>query len=292
MSNDSAGNGEKRGSLPKFSIADMFINQARRRLGNIRFKVLVMSGKGGVGKSFISSMISLALAMKNRRVVLFDADVYGSSIPHLLGIQGLRHFADEKGNIIPVEGPLGVKVVAVNLMLDAPDVPLVWRGPLVARAVVELLARVNWGEADYMIIDMPPGTGDVPLSIAQAIPDITGAILVTAPSTLSEIIVSKAANFLASAHVKLLGIVENMSYFKCPYCGKVSWVMGSTGAEKLAAKYGTIVLGKIPLDPEINDYVDKGVPYILARREGEAAKSILDIADRLISLVENKIPGS
>ena len=221
MSNDSAGNGEKRGSLPKFSIADMFINQARRRLGNIRFKVLVMSGKGGVGKSFISSMISLALAMKNRRVVLFDADVYGSSIPHLLGIQGLRHFADEKGNIIPVEGPLGVKVVAVNLMLDAPDVPLVWRGPLVARAVVELLARVNWGEADYMIIDMPPGTGDVPLSIAQAIPDITGAILVTAPSTLSEIIVSKAANFLASAHVKLLVIVENMSYFKFPYCGKV-----------------------------------------------------------------------
>lgn len=278
---------EKPRPPPRFSIVEVFFDQARKKLSKVKFKILVISGKGGVGKSFISAMLSLAMAMKGRKVLLFDADVYGSSIPLLLGIQGLRHYIDEQGSILPVEGPLGIKVVAVNLMLDAPDVPVVWRGPLASRALLEILARVNWGEGDYMFIDMPPGTGDIPLSITQVIPDVTGAILVTAPSTLTEVIVAKAANFIASSHIKLLGVVENMSYFKCPHCGKVSWIMGSTEAERLATKYGTVVLGKIPLDPEVNEYIDRGIPYILARREGEAAKAIVEVTDRLINLVEN-----
>lgn len=270
------------------SITDILIRRARERLSKYKYKVLIMSGKGGVGKSFVSAMLSLALALKGRRVALFDADIYGSSIPLLLGIQGMRHYANEQGDILPVEGPLGVKVVAVNLMVDAPDVPVVWRGPLASRAIIELLSRVDWGEGDYFLVDMPPGTGDVAITLAQVLPDITGAILVTSPNTLSEVIVSKAANFAASNHIKLLGIVENMSYFKCPYCGRVTQIMGKISGEHLAAKYGTSVIGRIPLDPEVNEAFTENTPYILARRDGEASKSIIEIADKLINLVEKQ----
>jgi ATP-binding protein involved in chromosome partitioning len=267
---------------PPFALQE----QAKKRLMGYKYKVLVMSGKGGVGKSFVSSMLALALAMKDRRVALFDADVYGSSVPLLLGIQGARHYADEEGNILPVEGPLGVKVVAVNLMLDAPDVPVIWRGPLASRAILELMARVSWGEGDYLVVDMPPGTGDVAITIAQTMPSITGAILVTAPGTLSEVIVAKAANFAANLRIRLLGVVENMAYFKCPHCGRVTNIMGGSTGEVLAAKYGVTVIGRIPLDPEVNEYLDRGVPYLLARRDGEAAKAIIEVAEKLISLVE------
>lgn len=269
--------------IPPYTL----VERAKSRLAGIKYKVLIMSGKGGVGKSFISSMLALSLALRGRRVVLFDADVYGSSIPHLLGIKGVRHYADENGDILPVEGPLGVKIVAINLMLDSPETPIIWRGPLVSRAILELLARVRWESADYLIVDMPPGTGDVAITVSQVIPEITGAVLVTSPNSLSEVIVSKAANFASSRSIRLLGIIENMSYFKCPHCGSVINIMGAESGNALASKYGTIVLGRIPLDPEVNEYLDKGIPYVIAKSDGEAAKAVLEITDKLISLVEN-----
>ncbi len=269
-----------------FNVASLFQERARRRLSNYKHRVLVISGKGGVGKSFISSMLALALAERGRRVALFDADIHGSSTPVLLGVQGVRHYLDEEGDILPVEGPLGVKLVAVNLMLDTPDTPVVWRGPLVARAVLELAARVKWGEGDYLIVDMPPGTGDVAITIAQLMPSETHAIVVTAPNALSEVVVSKAINFAKSTGLKLLGIVENMSYFKCPHCGRETSIMGKSSGELLASKYGVALLAKIPLAPEVNTAVDESTPYLLADKNGEVARIIRELAHTVIRLLE------
>jgi ATP-binding protein involved in chromosome partitioning len=269
-----------------FNVASLFQERARRRLSNYKHRVLVISGKGGVGKSFISSMLALALAERGRKVALFDADIYGSSAPVLLGVQGVRHYLDEEGDILPVEGPLGVKLVAVNLMLDTPDIPVVWRGPLVARAILELAARVKWGEGDYLIVDMPPGTGDVAITIAQLMPPETHAIVVTAPNALSEVVVSKAINFAKSTGLKLLGIVENMSYFKCPHCGRETSIMGKSSGELLASKYGVALLAKIPLAPEVNTAVDESTPYLLADKNGEVARIIRELAHTIIRLLE------
>jgi ATP-binding protein involved in chromosome partitioning len=268
---------------PTFNLTQ----DVEKKLGNFKYKILVLSGKGGVGKTFISSMLSLALAEKARTVAILDADIHGSSIPSILGLHGTRHYADEEGNILPVEGPLGVKVVAVNLMLDSPDLPVVWRGSLVSRAILDLLSKVKWGSGDYLIVDLPPGTGDAIITITQSIPSITGAIVVTAPNMLSETIVSKAINFAAKNNIRLLGIVENLSYYKCPHCGRISQVLGKSTGEQLAGKFGTRLLAKIPIDPSINDAIDQGVPYILAYKDGEAARAIRSLADELISIVES-----
>ncbi|WP_448579581.1 Mrp/NBP35 family ATP-binding protein [Thermosphaera sp.] len=268
---------------PTFNLTQ----DVEKKLRNFKHKILVLSGKGGVGKTFISSMLSLAIAEKGKTVAILDADIHGSSIPSILGLHGTRHYADEEGNILPVEGPLGVKVVAVNLMLDSPDLPIVWRGPLVSRAILDLLSKVKWGSGDYLIVDLPPGTGDAIITITQSISSITGAIIVTAPNMLSETIVSKAINFAAKYNIRLLGIVENLSYFKCPHCGRPSQVLGKSTGEQLAGKFGTRLLAKIPIDPLINDAIDQGVPYILAYNDGEAAKAIRALADELISIVES-----
>jgi len=271
----------------RFQPIDSLLNDARNKLSRFKYKILVMSGKGGVGKSFISSMLALGIAMHGRSVSLLDADVYGSSIPIFLGIQNYRHYANEEGEILPVNGPLNIKVVAFNLMLSSPDTPIAWRGPLVGKAIMELAAKVAWGEGDYLVVDMPPGTGDVALTIAQVFPSITGAILVTSPNALTETIVAKAANFAASMGIKLLGVIENMSYFKCPHCGKTTNIMGKWSSEYFSKKYKVDLLGRIPLDPTINEALDKGEPYILYNREAEASKAVLEIVDKVINLVEH-----
>jgi len=277
-------NQEKRAPFtPVFKL----INDAKKRLQNYKYKIVVLSGKGGVGKTFISSSLAIGLALRGRRVAILDADIHGSSIPTMLGLQGMRHYADENGDILPVEGPLGVKAVAINLMLDSPDLPVIWRGALVSKAITELLSKVAWGSGEYLVIDMPPGTGDAAITIAQTIPDITGAIVVTAPNMLTETIVAKAVNFVAKNNIRMLGIVENMSYFKCPACGTVFNLLGKSTGEYLAGKYGTQLLGRIPLDPLINESIDKGMPYLLDHPEGEAAKAIMDVVDKLIRNIEN-----
>ncbi|MEM4717934.1 MAG: Mrp/NBP35 family ATP-binding protein [Desulfurococcaceae archaeon] len=271
--------------VPAFTL----IEEARRKLGRFKYRILVISGKGGVGKSVVSSMIAIGLSTRGRKVSLLDADIHGSSIPLILGLSNTRHYANENGEIIPVEGPLGVKVVAVNLMLDSPDIPVVWRGPLLGRAVIELTSKVAWDYNDYLVVDMPPGTGDVAITISQIFPKPTSGILVTAPNVLSEIIVSKTVNFAMSTGIKLLGIIENMSYFKCPHCGEITHIMGKTGAEKLAEKYGLNLIGKIPLDPEINNLVESGeIKKIIEDSTLEPYISIQGIIDRIISLVEQQ----
>jgi ATP-binding protein involved in chromosome partitioning len=260
------------------------INEARERLKQTKYKIMVLSGKGGVGKTFVSSMLSLALASEGFRVALFDADIHGSSIPTALGLHGMRLYASEKG-IEPTIGPLGVKVIATNLMLESPDIPIIWRGPLKSKAITELLAKVNWGENDFLIIDLPPGTGDEAITIVQTIKDLSGAIIVTAPSVLSEVIVAKAINFVVRNNIRLLGIVENMSYFRCPKCGTVYQLLGKSTGEELARKYNTQLLAKIPLDPYIGEAIDRGVPYYVEYPDADAAKAIRELAHKIIKLL-------
>ncbi len=265
------------------------INEARERLNKTRYKIMVLSGKGGVGKTFISSMLSLALAKKGYKVAIFDADIHGSSIPTVLGLESARHYAGPYG-IEPVPGPLGVKVVAINMMLDTPDTPIVWRGPLKSRAITELLAKVNWGENDFLIIDLPPGTGDEAITIMQTISDLDGSIIVTAPSVLSEVIVAKAINFVIKNDIPLLGIVENMSYFKCPKCGSTYQLLGKSTGEELAKKYNTRLLARIPLDPYIGEALDRKKPYLVEYPEEEAAKALKELADKIVELLaSNKV---
>lgn len=278
---------EKRAFTPVFGL----IGVARKKLEAYKYRILVMSSKGGVGKSFVTSALATGLAMRGRKVALFDADMYGSSIPLLLGLQDAKHYANEKGEIIPVEGPLGMRVVALNFVLDSPDTPVAWRGPVVARAIVELAAKVAWGAGDYLLVDLPPGTGDATLTVMQIFPRATGAVLVTSPSVLSELIVAKVANLVRSARIRLLGVIENMSYFKCPHCGGITNVMGSMSGDRLTSKYGLAFLGKIPLDPGVNESIERGIPYLLFNTGSEAAKSVMEIVDRIISLVENKYSG-
>jgi ATP-binding protein involved in chromosome partitioning len=260
--------------------------KARKNLSMFKYRIIVTSGKGGVGKSLVSAMLAYALAEAGKSIAIFDADLYGSSIPQLLGIQNARLSVDEEGNIIPVEGPLGIRVVAMNLILDSPESPVIWRGPLASRAIIELFASVKWGSGDYLVVDMPPGTGDIPLTVAQLMPkENTYAVIVTAPNLLSETIVAKAINFVLRLGINVLGIVENMSYFKCPYCGKETSIMGKFGGEYLASRYGTQVLVKIPLDPIVNEAIDTNNPYE-ALKNSEVMKAFRALAKKVIELVE------
>lgn len=263
------------------------IGEAKRRLRNVHHKIMVLSGKGGVGKTFVSSMLSLALAQKGYKVGLLDADIHGSSIPTVFGMHNARLYANEEG-IIPANGPLGVKVIATNLLLEQPDIPLIWRGPLKSRAILEFLSKVVWNELDYLVIDLPPGTGDEAITIVQTITDLDGAIIVTAPSILSETVVAKAINFVVKNRIPLLGIVENMSYFKCPKCSSIYYLLGKSTGEELARKFNTNLLVRIPLDPLIGEAIDNGMPYLLEYPDGEAAKAIYELANKIINSIGKK----
>ncbi|MET1159762.1 MAG: Mrp/NBP35 family ATP-binding protein [Thermoprotei archaeon] len=266
---------------PAITIHDILVNQARERMKKIKYKIAVLSGKGGVGKSFISASLSLALAKEGYRVALLDGDLHGSSIPTLLGIEEANLYAGDEG-IIPARGPLDIAFVSIGLMLPRRDTPVVWRGPLKSRAIIELLAKVVWGERDFLVIDLPPGTGDEVITIVQTIQDLDGAIVVTAPSILSEVVVAKALRFLVDNGIRVLGIVENMCYFKCPDTGKIYYLLGKSTGEELARKYGTELLAKIPLDPLIPKALEERKPYYLAYPEGEAAKAIRELTVKII----------
>ncbi len=257
----------------------------KEKMGKVKYKIIVLSGKGGVGKSFVTASLAFALAARNRRVGILDADVHGPSIPRMVGVTGKRLYASPTGSIIPVEAPLGIKVVSIEFMLPSQDTPVIWRGPMKTAALRELLANVEWGELDYLLVDLPPGTGDEQLTIVQLIPDITGAIIVTMPSLVSRDVVEKAVNFAKRLNVRILGIIENMSYFVCPD-GSVHYIFGRGAGEEIARKEGITLLGKIPIDPRISSANDEGVPFFLKYPDTPAAKAFLEVAEKVISLVE------
>jgi ATP-binding protein involved in chromosome partitioning len=260
---------------------------AAKRLSSIRYKVAVLSGKGGVGKSLVTVNLAAALAAKGYTVGVLDADVHGPSVPKLLGVHGQAIYAGPAG-LIPLVGAGGVRVVSADLMLPDEETALIWRGPLKTSFIRELLSMVAWGEMDYLLVDLPPGTGDEPLTIAQLIKGLSGAIVVTTPSDLSRVVVKKAVTFCRQLKVPLLGLVNNMSYFVCPVCGTKHYIFGRGGAERLAEETGVRLLAEIPIDPRISESADAGVPLVLAFPESEAAKRFVELAETVDALLRSQ----
>ena len=267
------------------------LQERHRKIGEhmskIEHKIAILSGKGGVGKSFVTASLASALATKGRSVAVLDADIHGPSIPKLLGVHGRNIFAGPEG-LIPVETGYGVKVVSLDFMLPSENTPVVWRGPLKTNAIGELLAEVNWGNLDYLLIDLPPGTGDEALSIAQMIRGMDGALIVTIPTDLSRIVVGKAVVFAKRLRVPVLGIVENMSGFTCPETGKIYYIFGKDGGKRMAAEMNVDFLGSIPIDPRISESNDEGIPFFMAYPDSGASKSFLEIAEKIMAKVEDK----
>lgn len=222
---------------------------------DIKRVIGVISGKGGVGKSFVTASLANKMAAKGFRVGILDADITGPSIPKMYGVKGAAQ-ADDNG-IFPMETSNGIKVISVNLLLPTEDTPVIWRGPILANMVKQFWTDVIWGDLDYLFVDMPPGTGDVPLTVFQSLP-INGIIIVTSPQELVSMIVEKAVNMANMMNIPILGVVENMSYVECPDCGKKIAVFGESHIDEVAAEKGLKVLAKLPIDPETASLVDAG----------------------------------
>ena len=236
--------------------------------------IAVMSGKGGVGKSLVTSSLAAKLKKKGYKVGILDADITGPSIPKMFG---LNETANGDGNgLYPVETSSGIKVMSVNLLLEDEEEPVIWRGPVISSVVKQFWSDVYWGELDYLLIDMPPGTGDVPLTVFQSIP-VDGAIIVTSPQDLVRLIVKKAYNMVVKMDIPVMGIVENYSYIECPDCGKKIAVFGESKIDEIASDIGFELLGKLPIVPAIAKLADEG-------RFDEADNTFVDMAvDKIIN---------
>ncbi len=221
----------------------------------VRKVIAVVSGKGGVGKSLVTSMLAAEMQRRGHRCAVLDADITGPSIPKSFGIT--QHATGTEEYLIPVTTHSGLQIMSINLILENETEPVVWRGPVIAGAVTQFWTDVVWTDVDYMFVDMPPGTGDVPLTVFQSLP-IDGVIIVTTPQDLVSMIVSKAVNMASMMNVPVLGMVENMSYFVCPDCGKKHEIFGESRAEAVASSFGIPQVAKIPIDPVITTMVDAG----------------------------------
>jgi Mrp family chromosome partitioning ATPase len=245
------------------------------RLGKrgVRSIIAIISGKGGVGKSFVTSVLASELRRRGYEVGVLDADLTGPSIAKVLGAAG-KPFKGPTGSIVPVKTKTGLKVMSINLVLDDPSMPVIWRGPIVNSVIRQLYWDVDWGDLHYLLVDLPPGTSDAPLTVFQSLP-LDGVIVVSSPQDLASMIVSKAVNMAKKMNAPILGLVENMSYLKCPGCGERVNLFGESKGEKLASSLGLPFLGAIPLDPSISQLSDEG------RIEDYSTPTIASIADEL-----------
>ncbi len=216
----------------------------------------VVSGKGGVGKSLVTGLSACAMNRKGYKTAVLDADITGPSIPKMFGAEQIK-YADDNGNMIPSESENGIKLVSINLLMDNDTDPVIWRGPVIAGVVKQFWGEVSWGDVDYMFVDMPPGTGDVPLTVFQSLP-VDGIIVVSTPQELVSMIVEKAVNMAKMMNVPVIGLVENMSYMKCPHCDKPVYVFGESRIDSYASANGLDVLARIPLDPDFASKCDAG----------------------------------
>jgi ATP-binding protein involved in chromosome partitioning len=244
--------------------------------------IAISSGKGGVGKSTIATNVAVALAQSGARVGLMDADVYGPNVPRMMGVGAPPSVLNEK--IVPLEAH-GVKLISLGFLIER-DQPAIWRGPIVMKIVNQFLRDVAWGELDYFIVDMPPGTGDAQLSLVQAT-FVRGAIIVTTPQEVAVGDALRGAKMFQRVNTPVLGIVENMSWFECPHCGKPSSLFGSGGGQRLADELGLPLLGQVPLYPRVLEAADRGEPIVVAERESSAAKALLAITERIKGLLHH-----
>ena len=222
---------------------------------NVKKVIGVVSGKGGVGKSFVTASLAAAMNRAGYKVGIMDADITGPSIPKMFGIHGQVYGTDD--GMVPMETENGIKIMSINLLLDDEEAPVIWRGPVIAGVVKQFWNETVWGDVDYLFVDMPPGTGDVPLTVFQSLP-VDGVVIVTSPQSLVSMIVSKAVNMARMMNVPVYGFVENYSYFQCPDCGKHISVFGESHVDEVAAHYELPVLAKLPIDPKLAEAVDAG----------------------------------
>lgn len=251
-------------------------------MDKIKHKIVILSGKGGVGKSTVAANLAVALASKNRKssIGILDADITGPSIPKILGARKKELKASPLG-IAPVIGPNGIRIISMDFLLQSDETPVIWRGPMKSMVIRQFLSDVMWGSLDYLIIDLPPGTGDEALSIMQFIPDIDGVIIVTIPSDVSQIVVKKAVTFVRQLKSEVIGIVENMSGLVCPECSNKIDVFQSGGGKKISNDLNVPFLTEIPLDPRISKDTDNGKIFLENHSDSPAAKAFLDIVDKI-----------
>jgi ATP-binding protein involved in chromosome partitioning len=243
---------------------------------NLGQVIAISSGKGGVGKSTVASNLAVALARDGSRVGLMDADIYGPNLPRMMGVNAPPAVVNEK--IIPLEAH-GVKLISLGFLIER-DQPAIWRGPIVMKIVNQFLRDVAWGQLDFFIVDLPPGTGDAQLSLVQAT-NVSGAIIVTTPQEVAVGDALRGAKMFQRVNTPVLGIVENMSWFECPHCGKPSALFGSGGGERLAAELGLPLLGQIPLYPRVMEGGDRGEPIVVADPQSSAAKALTSFAGKV-----------
>lgn len=249
-------------------------------LARIKNRILVFSGKGGVGKSTVAANLAFALSQRGRKVGLLDVDIHGPNLAKMLGVEG-RKLEVTQESIKAVLVNENLKLVSMSFLLDSPDLPVIWRGPMKMKVIQQFLGDVDWGDLDWLVIDSPPGTGDEPLSVAQMIP-ATGAIIVTTPQDVSVLDSRKAVIFAMRLNLKIIGIVENMSGMSCPHCGRAIDLFKTGGGERAAAEMNVPFLGKIPIDPRIVVSGDEGRPFAVHQADSEAARAFGEIVDKVL----------
>ena len=244
-------------------------------MSSIKKVIGVVSGKGGVGKSLVTAMSAVTVNRRGYAAGILDADITGPSIPKLFGIHE-KAMSNEWG-LLPAKSKTGIDVMSVNLLLENETDPVIWRGPIIAGVVKQFWTDVIWSDVDYLFVDMPPGTGDVPLTVFQSLP-VDGILVVTSPQELVSMIVSKAVSMAQKMDIPIIGIIENMSYLKCPDCGKEIHVFGESHVDEIAAEYGLPVLAKLPIDPQLASNCDKGLIELF---EGDYLESVADALEEL-----------
>ncbi|HEX3847746.1 MAG TPA: iron-sulfur cluster carrier protein ApbC [Steroidobacteraceae bacterium] len=253
------------------------VQRTLKPLEGVKNIVAVASGKGGVGKSTTAANLALAWAAQGAKVGLLDADIYGPSQPLMMGIAGAKPQSTDDKHLIPLRAH-GVEVMSIGFMID-PEQPMAWRGPMVTQALSQLLGETAWGELDYLVVDMPPGTGDIQLTLAQRVP-VSGAVIVTTPQDIALLDARKGLKMFEKVEVRVLGIVENMSMHVCSNCGHVEHIFGSGGGARMAEQYGVQLLGELPLDIRIREEADGGTPTVVAEPQSARAQAYLQMARR------------
>jgi Mrp family chromosome partitioning ATPase len=257
----------------------------KKSMARIKHKIVVMSGKGGVGKSTVTVNLATALAMRGYEVGILDADIHGPNIPKMLNIEHEDVISDEDG-LMPVLVPPHMKVMSMAFLLQDPDTPVVWRGPIKMGALRQFVAEVKWGDLDFLIVDLPPGTGDEPLTIAQLLEDADGAIIVTTPQDVALLDSRKSVTFAQALKLPILGIVENMSGLICPHCHNTIDLFKVGGGERAAEQMGVPFLGRIPLDPNVVLGGDDGSPIVLKDKSNPASKAFDEMTEKVLAKVK------
>lgn len=251
-----------------------------KRLAKIKHKILVMSGKGGVGKTTVAVNLAISLARAGKKVGLMDVDIHGPNVPKMLGIEKGRVVGEGEG-LLPVEHSPNLKLMSAAFLLRSTSDAIIWRGPLKMGLIKQFIKDVEWGELDFLITDAPPGTGDEPLSVCQLIPDADGALIVTTPQEVALTDIRKSITFCRQVKMNVLGVIENMSGFVCPHCGKKTDLFKSGGGARVADEMQVPFLGRIPIEASVVNAGDEGLPIVVSEPEGEVARAFKEIIAKL-----------